>query len=177
MNIFILDPNPIIAASYHCDLHIHKMILESAQMASSAVGLFGHLPDHIRNKLYKPAYLSHPCTMWASNSPANLAWMVELARELEQIRLSLGFKPHNSSKIINLVHEYLGTKFPISCDWRQHTPFAEAMYARIKIRQDMDTVQKYRHYYRIKLNEWGLTGAYALQYKDRSVPPFLTDQT
>lgn len=36
MNIFVLDPNPAIAASLHCDQHLHKMILESAQMVSTA---------------------------------------------------------------------------------------------------------------------------------------------
>ena len=35
MNIFILDKNPKIAAEYHCDKHVVKMILESAQMLST----------------------------------------------------------------------------------------------------------------------------------------------
>lgn len=32
MNIFALDKNPKIAAIYHCDQHLNKMILESCQM-------------------------------------------------------------------------------------------------------------------------------------------------
>ena len=36
MNIFVLDKNPIKAAQQHCDKHVVKMILESAQMLSTA---------------------------------------------------------------------------------------------------------------------------------------------
>ena len=32
MNIFVLDYNPQVAAEYHCDKHVVKMILESAQI-------------------------------------------------------------------------------------------------------------------------------------------------
>ena len=30
MNTFVLDTDPKVAASYHADQHLHKMILESA---------------------------------------------------------------------------------------------------------------------------------------------------
>ena len=36
MNIFILDQDPIAAAVQQCDKHIVKMVLESAQMMSTA---------------------------------------------------------------------------------------------------------------------------------------------
>ena len=36
MNIFFLDKNPILAAKYHSDAHVIKMILESAQLLSTA---------------------------------------------------------------------------------------------------------------------------------------------
>jgi hypothetical protein len=36
MNIFVLDKNPKIAAVMHCDKHVPKMILETAQMLSTA---------------------------------------------------------------------------------------------------------------------------------------------
>ena len=35
MNIFVLDEDPIKAAEYHCNKHVVKMILESAQMLST----------------------------------------------------------------------------------------------------------------------------------------------
>ena len=36
MNIFVLDENPAKAAEYHCNKHVVKMIIESAQMLCSA---------------------------------------------------------------------------------------------------------------------------------------------
>ena len=36
MNIFYLDRNPKVAAEMHCDKHVVKMILESAQMLCTA---------------------------------------------------------------------------------------------------------------------------------------------
>ena len=36
MNRFVLDQDPLKAAAYHCDKHVVKMILEEAQMLSTA---------------------------------------------------------------------------------------------------------------------------------------------
>jgi hypothetical protein len=36
MNIFVLDTDPILAAQAHCDTHVVKMILETAQLLSTA---------------------------------------------------------------------------------------------------------------------------------------------
>ena len=36
MNIFVIDKDPVVAAQEHCDKHVVKMIVESAQMLSTA---------------------------------------------------------------------------------------------------------------------------------------------
>ena len=36
MNIFALDTDPVIAAQSHCDKHVVKMIIEYAQLMSTA---------------------------------------------------------------------------------------------------------------------------------------------
>ena len=66
MNIFILDKNIKKCASYHCDKHVAKMILESAQMLSTAVRLAG---DDIG---YKVTHQNHPCMVWTRNSLSGL---------------------------------------------------------------------------------------------------------
>jgi len=172
MNIFILDSSPAIAASYHCDNHIHKMILESAQMASTAARVLG-LPESIYPAIYQPTYPDHPCTKWVSEHPANLAWLWNLAHNLEMTRLSLGHAPHKSMDVLDLIQLYAEDKYWVEFEAARHTPFAEAMYPRVQIRRDMTTVQKYQHYYRLKFKAWGLTGSEHLQYKGRSVPNFL----
>ena len=59
MNIFILDKNPKLAAAMHCDKHVPKMILETAQMLSTAHRVYD-TPQ--AENLYKQAHLNHPCT-------------------------------------------------------------------------------------------------------------------
>ena len=78
MNIFFLDENPRLAAEYHCDKHVVKMILESAQMISTVYDRFGEHEEW----MLKPCFPSHPCTLWAGNSRQNLIWLVCLGIEL-----------------------------------------------------------------------------------------------
>ena len=79
MNIFHLHTDPKIAARMQCDKHVVKMVLETAQMLSTAARAKGH------DIGYKTAYPNHPMTLWVSESPHNYAWAaihgLELARE------------------------------------------------------------------------------------------------
>ena len=59
MNIFYLDKNPSVSASYFYDKHKVKMILESAQMLCTA-----HIALGNDNVPYKKAHLNHPSTIW-----------------------------------------------------------------------------------------------------------------
>lgn len=68
MNIFVLDSDPEIAAKYHTDKHVIKMILESAQMMSTVVRYVG------LDAGYKSTHLNHPCTIWARTSLSNWLW-------------------------------------------------------------------------------------------------------
>ena len=55
------------------DIRKNKMILESAQMLSTAVRVLS--PDTDLS-VYKVAYLNHPCTIWARQSRANFKWLL-----------------------------------------------------------------------------------------------------
>ena len=50
MNIFILDRNPVKAAQMLCDRHIPKMIVESAQMLSTAHRLLDGKPEKRKSR-------------------------------------------------------------------------------------------------------------------------------
>ena len=100
MNIFILDEKPQIAAEYHCDKHVVKMILESAQMLSTAhwlqaLQIFNKdisdfkrvrdakdfLYENLKNSMqppYKITHVRHPCTIWTTESIENYIWHVKL---------------------------------------------------------------------------------------------------
>ena len=73
MNIFITSFDTKEASSHLDDLRLNKMILETAQLLSSAYRhLFGN------NKLlYKDTHFNHPCAIWARKSTDNYSWLVQ----------------------------------------------------------------------------------------------------
>ena len=107
MNIFVLDPEPKIAASYHCDQHLHKMILESAQMLSTVMHLLPSGDPILRRVIYKPTHQNHPCTQWLLKSLHNSEWLIKLCLELQEIKYSLGQERHNSMEIIGAIRDWL----------------------------------------------------------------------
>ena len=73
MNIFRLHDDPEIAAQMHCDKHIPKMILETAQMLSTAWRMSDN--DYAdKHALYKAAYKNHPSTVWVRHGILNSLW-------------------------------------------------------------------------------------------------------
>lgn len=74
MNIFVTDPDPVISAQTLCDKHVVKMILESAQMLSTAWREYStEYSDE--NELYQAAYINHPCTIWTQSTRENYRWL------------------------------------------------------------------------------------------------------
>ena len=75
MNIFYLNRDPIIAAQMMCDKHVVKMILESAQMLSTAHRVCDG--DEYANEvnLYKTAHKNHPSTIWVRSAPSHYGWL------------------------------------------------------------------------------------------------------
>ena len=75
MNIFYLDRNPVIAAQMMCDKHVVKMILESAQMLSTAHRVLDGDDRANETGLYKMAHKNHPSTIWVRASSENYRWL------------------------------------------------------------------------------------------------------
>ena len=78
MNIFKLDEPIRSCAQMHCDKHVSKMILESAQMLCTALWVNG------QSAPYKAVHAKHPCTLWAAESLDNWLWLKELAIYLNE---------------------------------------------------------------------------------------------
>jgi len=72
MNIFYLDRDPVVAASYVYDKHKVKMILESAQMLCTAHRYYGN--EHVP---YKTAHLNHPSSIWCRANSEQYYWLYE----------------------------------------------------------------------------------------------------
>ena len=75
MNIFYLDRDPKIAAQMMCDKHVVKMILESAQMLSTAHRVLDGDYRADRGDFYKMAHKNHPSTIWVRASSENYRWL------------------------------------------------------------------------------------------------------
>ena len=135
MNIFILDHDPHHAAQAHCDKHIAKMILESAQMLSTALG-----------QGYKPTHKNHPCTLWVSQSQDNAEWLYELAFNLNQ-EYKRRYKHGTNHKSWDVIRHYHNAQARRVLSNSGLTPFALAMPDEYK---SDDAVQSYRAYYRSK---------------------------
>lgn len=77
MNIFLLAWSPKLAAEMHCDKHVVKMILESAQLLYSAHWLLN--PENVPENAYKLAHKNHPCSLWVRTTLTNYMWLASLA--------------------------------------------------------------------------------------------------
>jgi hypothetical protein len=75
MNIFFLSFNPRIAAEHHCDKHVVKMILETAQLLYSAHPV-------VPANGYKKTHVNHPCAIWTRESLDNYLWLCDLGLAL-----------------------------------------------------------------------------------------------
>ena len=82
MNIFYLDRDPREAARLQCDRHVVKMILETAQLLSTA-----HVELDGEQVAYKATHKNHPSAIWVRGSLDHYEWTLyhleALGREYE----------------------------------------------------------------------------------------------
>jgi len=76
MNIFYLHSDPIVSAQAMTNKHVVKMILESAQIMSTAHHVINEGQEYLR-QLYKPTHKNHPSSVWVRQSPAHYQWLYE----------------------------------------------------------------------------------------------------
>jgi len=76
MNIFYLNADPSKCARDHCDKHVCKMIIEYAQLLSTAHHVLDgeDAPDNI----YKKTHVNHPSAVWARQNRDNYLWLYVL---------------------------------------------------------------------------------------------------
>jgi len=134
MNIFVLDNDIAKCASYHNDRHCVKMILESAQMLSTACRFSGI------NVGYKVTHINHPCNKWVRESLSNWLWLRELVINLNA-EWRRRFNHHENHKSYEVV---MSLPYPKIKDIGL-TKFALAMPEQYKCK---DAVESYRNYYK-----------------------------
>lgn len=163
MNIFILDKNVVLSASYHCDKHIVKMLTETCQILSTVYREVAkeEIPDFI----YKATHKNHPCVKWCRESRSNFIYCIHLGFELYNEYQHRYNKPekHKRAKIIL---DYLNKKqFDLYFENFYETPFALAMPEQYK---SDNTVEAYRAYYCHCKN-------HLFKWTKREIPPFVKE--
>lgn len=142
MNIFYLDHDPVKAARYHCDKHVVKMILETAQLLSTAHRVIDGDEGADRLGLYKATHRNHPSAIWVREAAGNYIWAHQLLIALcTEYSLRYGDKVH---KTTSLLSPLAGPPAGIPTDpWI--TPVRLAMPDEYR---GSDPVASYRAYYR-----------------------------
>lgn len=176
MNIFYLHQDPVIAASMHCDQHLHKMILESAQLLSTWVhATQTWRKDWHDTPVYQSSYYNHPCNKVIRQDPNYAMYVYVLANNLNQIRLSLGSNDHASMECLHFIRNFIEltqgypggnteVKAPIFCGPASFK-LDNSRYPTIP--------EKYQAYYLHKAKQWALDGKPRMSYRGRLVPDFL----
>jgi hypothetical protein len=72
MNIFFTSNDPVECAQHLDDKRLNKMIIESAQMLSTAIDRHGGKAP------YRVAWKKHPCTIWTGETRSNYEWHIRL---------------------------------------------------------------------------------------------------
>jgi len=136
MNIFLLDTDTRKCAQYHCDKHVVKMILETAQLLCGV----HHITDQVTDQVpYKLSHKNHPCAIWSRESLSNYLYLCDLGLELCKEYTYRYGKRHKSQEVI----EWCITNKPNIVD-KGFTEPARAMSDEYKV---PSVVESYRNYY------------------------------
>jgi len=157
MNIFYLHNDPKTCAEMHNNKHTVKMILEYAQLLSTAhrvldgnlvVSLSDSgrkkttyvLPDGRDNVLYLACHINHPSGVWVRQSSSNYYWLFKLWKCLMQEYTYRYGNNHASERLI----DYL-CNCPANIAEAPFTEPTPAMPDEVKVAGD--SIASYRNYY------------------------------
>lgn len=145
MNIFYLAHSPSDCAKMHCDKHVVKMILETAQLLSTA--------HHERGSTapYKPTHRNHPSAVWVRSGVKQYNWAYSLLEALsDEYTLRYGKVHKTWQRCSEALREPPTAIHDI--EWSEPP---QCMPEECKHKS---TVIAYRQYYAFKRAEWASRG-------------------
>lgn len=165
MNIFYLHNDPRICAQMHNDKHVVKMIIEYAQLMSTAHRVLdgyediehrhvaGSLPARWRkvkvwrmenpiyeNGLMKASHINHPSGVWLRKSIQNYVWLNNMWQYLMMEYTHRYGKRHSCEKYIPLLYPW-----PVNIPEGPFTEPTPAMPDIYKVAGD--SIKSYKNYY------------------------------
>lgn len=175
MNIFYLDNNPKVAARMHNNKHVVKMILETAQLLSTAHRFLDgeqyidassgrrikrwKLASNKEDYLYKATHINHPSAVWVRESKENYEWTFNLFNNLME-EYTYRYGKHHACEFLR--HHLIDLPENIPNSSFTEPPQAMPDYCKIP----GDSVQAYRKYYILEKSNM-------LQYTRRNKPEWL----
>jgi hypothetical protein len=179
MNIFYIHEDPKMCAEWAVDSHCIKMILESAQLLSTAHRVLdGHeyiddggkrkvkrwrLDDDRNVILYSATHVNHPSAVWARENNNNYNW---LWRYLEEHCMEYTYRYGKVHKVEQSGLLYKLISAPHNIPLAPFTQPPSAMDTKYIISKD--AVTNYRNYYKhgkVHLHKW----------KNRDAPQWLKE--
>ena len=172
MNIFYLHDDPQLCAMMHNDKHVVKMILEYAQLLSSAHrDLAGTISvgksksgrkktsyvinDQRDSILYAATHINHPSAKWVRHNEAHYSWLFSMWCNLLS-EYTYRYGKHHSAERLRECLANTPTNIPKNVEWS--SPW-RAMPEEYKLSRDIQnyTVESYRAYYlgeKVKMSRW-----------------------
>lgn len=178
MNIFYLDKDPALCAQQHVDKHVVKMIVEYAQLLSTAHRLLDgaetssiscsgrmvkrwRLADERDSLLYQATHKQHPSALWTRASRENYQWLYQLFICLLNEYSFRYSKVHATARLIQALQTS-----PYHSQAQGFTEPTPAMPDQYKV--EGDVVQSYRNYYLGSKN-------HLFAWKNRPIPNWIIE--
>lgn len=153
MNIFVIDQNQYLCATYHTDTHVVKMPVETAQMLSFAYyhpELWkGEIPDILMK--FSKSHDNHPCSLWIRESLENFIWTCNLGIQLVK-EFRYRFNPIKHQRCLDIFEWCL--RNPPNLPSKCLTPFALAMPDNFKVESDIESYRNLYRYGKSDLHKW-----------------------
>ena len=160
MNIFYLHSDPVTCAEWHCDKHVVKMILEYAQLLSTAHHEVDGKPSV---NCYKSTHRNHPSAVWARTNCKNYRWLWRLL-DATATEYTHRYNKVHATKLKGIVDSLKSCPYELQ-EGSSMTPMPQCMPDEYKV--DNDPIQGYRNYY---LND----KAYMAKWTNRKQPEWWT---
>lgn len=159
MNYFYLDKDLVLSVQYLDNKRLVKMVLETAQMLSTAANIHG------ANTHYRPTHKGHPCTKWVAASQANYLHMIDYFTAIcDEYTYRYHGKIHQCNHLLRDFKEYVALL--------PELPFTNPPQVTPGIVDSDDLVNNYRDYL---CSKW--SNDKNPQWQKRSIPHFFTNQT
>ena len=161
MNIFYLHKDPVESAKLHCDKHVCKMIIEYAQMLSTAhrmldgtewidsssgrrIKRWKHPNSNMDGMLYKASHINHPSAIWARESAIQYQYLYDLFVALCDEYTHRYGKKHSTDTKLRVILAMAPKNIPDK-PFTQPTP-AMSHFPQCVVKND--SLASYRNYYR-----------------------------